>query len=150
MRCIPCYKQLFSIFFSFRQIFSDVFKNIFTFNRKLLILNAIIFYKPLALYRNYVIYLYGTIERVMNIIKINIRGTEMNKMQFSEIDYLLEKKGLDVNEVFNMIADDKEMVYVSNGFLSGLNAEENEIGEWHHYFKKSEDGSFEAGKLKFN
>ena len=82
--------------------------------------------------------------------KYNIRGTEMNKMQFSEIEDYLEEKGLNVNEIFEMIADEKEFIYVSNGFVSGLRSDENESGEWHHFFKKEEDGSFTAGKLKFN
>lgn len=77
-----------------------------------------------------------------------IKGTEMNKLQFSEIeDYLIEK-GMNVNEVFSLIADDKEYVYVSNGFIRGLK-NENEAGEWHHYFKKESDGHFVAGKLQF-
>ena len=81
--------------------------------------------------------------------KYNIRGTEMNKMQFSEIEDYLEEKGLNVNEIFEMIADEKEFIYVSNGFVRGLTATENEIGEWHHYFQKEEDGNFVAGKMKF-
>lgn len=86
----------------------------------------------------------------MTIQKLHIRGTEMNKMQFSEIDYLLEEKGLNVNQAFDLMADEKEYVYVSNGFLNGLKKEEIDSFEWHHYFKKQEDGTFEAGKLQFN
>ena len=86
----------------------------------------------------------------MKLNKYNIRGTEMNKMQFSEIEYYLEEKGLNVMEVFAQIADENEFIYVSNGFVRGLTTNENEIGEWHHYFKKEADGSFTAGKLKFN
>lgn len=86
----------------------------------------------------------------MKLVKYNIRGTEMNKMQFSEVeDYLLEK-GLNVDEVFSQIADENEFIYVSNGFVMGLKEKENEQGEWHHYFKKESDGFFTAGKLKFN
>ncbi|HRB60851.1 MAG TPA: hypothetical protein PLP80_15215 [Niabella sp.] len=85
----------------------------------------------------------------MKIQKYNIRGAEMNKMQFSEIEDYLEEKGLNVNEIFEMIADEKEFIYVSNGFVSGLRSDENEIGEWHHFFKKEEDGNFIAGKMKF-
>jgi hypothetical protein len=84
----------------------------------------------------------------VKIQKYNIRGTEMNKLQFSEIEDYLEEKGLNVNEVFNQIADEKEFIYVSNGFISGLK-NENEDKEWHHFFKKEEDGNFTAGKLKF-
>ena len=86
----------------------------------------------------------------MKIQKINIRGTEMNKVQFSEIeDYLLEKN-LNVNEAFNLLADDKEFIYVSNGFIRGLELKENEIGEWHHFFKKNDDNSFNGCTYKFN
>lgn len=86
----------------------------------------------------------------MKILKYNIRGTEMNKMQFSEIDELLSEKGINANEAFDLMADENEMVYVSNGFIMGLNAKKNEAGEWHHFFKKDIDGNFTAGKLKFN
>ena len=85
----------------------------------------------------------------MNGLKYNIRGTEMNKMQFSEIEIYLQEKGLNVDNVFFQIADENEFIYVSNGFIKGLKANENEIGEWHHYFKKEQDGSFLAGKLNF-
>lgn len=85
----------------------------------------------------------------MKLIKYNIRGTEMNKMQFSEIEIYLEEKGLNIDEVFDKIADENEFIYVSNGFVRGLTSEENEIGEWHHYFKKEDDGNFIAGKLNF-
>ncbi len=81
---------------------------------------------------------------------LDIRGTRMNKIQFSEIESFLEEKGLNVNESFDLLADEKEFVYVSNGFVEGLNKSENEPGEWHHFFKKDIDGSFEAGKFKFN
>jgi hypothetical protein len=79
----------------------------------------------------------------------NIRGTQMNKIQFSEIESYLEEKGLNVAAVFEMIADENEFVYVSNGFVSGIKAKENEAGEWHHFFKKDSDGDFIAGKLQF-
>ena len=85
----------------------------------------------------------------MKIDKYNIRGTEMNKMQFSEIADYLEEKGMNVNEVFEMLADEREYIYVSNGFINGLKSNDNEHGEWHHYFKKDIDGHFIAGKLKF-
>ena len=86
----------------------------------------------------------------MNAQKYNIRGTEMNKMPFSEIESYLEEKCLDVMSIFMQIADDNEYVYVSNGFVRGLREENNEVGEWHHYFKKESDGNFIAGKLNFN
>jgi len=39
---------------------------------------------------------------------LDIRGTRMNKIQFSEIESILEKKGLNVNEAFDLLADEKE------------------------------------------
>ena len=86
----------------------------------------------------------------MKTQKINIRGTEVNKISFSDIEFSLEEKGLNVNLIFSQIADQNEFVYVSNGFLRGLNSNENEVGEWHHYFTKDIDGHFIAGKLNFN
>lgn len=86
----------------------------------------------------------------MKTEKYNIRGTEMNKIQFSEIEDLLSDKGIDVDNAFNLMADDREFVYVSNGFIRGINAEINDSGEWHHFFKKESDGSFRAGKFQFN
>jgi len=101
-------------------------------------------------YNDYLCVSKGSKINIMTTQKFNIRGTEMNKVQFSEIEFDLESKGLNVNEVFYLIADDNEFVYVSNGFLSGLRKDVNECGEWHHYFKKESDGSFVAGKLQFN
>lgn len=90
-------------------------------------------------------------QRDMKVQKFFHRGTEINKIAFSEIEYDLEDKGIDVMKAFMLMADENENVYVSNGFLRGLGAaSENEDGEWHHYFKKDEDGSFEAFKFKFN
>lgn len=86
----------------------------------------------------------------MKTEKYNIRGTEINKIQFSEIEDLLSDKGIDVNNAFNLMADDREFVYVSNGFVRGLNSEINDSGEWHHFFKKESDNSFTAGKFQFN
>lgn len=86
----------------------------------------------------------------MKIEKYNIQGSEFNKIQFSEIEFDLEAKGFNVNEAFNLMADKKEYVFVSNGFLRGLRADVNESGEWHHFFKKQLDGTFEAGKFQFN
>lgn len=86
----------------------------------------------------------------MTTAKYNVRGTEINKIQFSEIESYLEDKELNVDAIFNQIADENEFVYVSNGFVKGLMNEENEVGEWHHFFKKEIDGTFTAGKLNFN
>jgi len=85
----------------------------------------------------------------MKIQKYNIRGTEMNKVQFSEIESYLDEKGLNVNEAFEMLADENEFIYVSNGFIKGLTTNENEEKEWHHFFKKENDGCFVAGKMMF-
>lgn len=73
----------------------------------------------------------------MEMQKYNIRGTEINKIQFSEIESYLEDKGININATFDMISDEKEFVYVSNGFVKGLTAEVTESGEWHHFFKKN-------------
>ena len=86
----------------------------------------------------------------MKTEKYNIRGTEINKIQFSEIEDLLSDKGINVNKAFELMADDREFVYVSNGFVRGLNSEINDNGEWHHFFKKESDGSFISGKFQFN
>jgi hypothetical protein len=85
----------------------------------------------------------------MKIQKLNIRGSVFNKVQFSEICDDLEDLGFDVDSVFNLICDDKEFCYVSNGFLNALRTPIQE-GEWHHFFKKEDDGSFVAGKLNFD
>jgi hypothetical protein len=60
---------------------------------------------------------------------LNVKGSRVFKMQFSEIESYLEEKGFNVDQVFNMMADEKEMVYVSNGFLSALKSETIELGE---------------------
>ena len=86
----------------------------------------------------------------MKTEKYNIRGTEMNRIQFSEIEDLLSDKGINVNEAFELMADSREYVYVSNGFVRGLNSDVNDSGEWHHFFKKDTDGTFTAGKFQFN
>jgi len=83
----------------------------------------------------------------MKTFKFNYRGTEINKIQFSEIESYLEDKGLNTDSAFNMMADENEFVYVSNGFLKGL-LNENESGEWHHFFVK--ENGYEAGKFSFN
>lgn len=83
----------------------------------------------------------------MKTFKFNHRGTEINKIQFSEIEMYLEEKGINVHDAFDLMADEKEFVYVSNGFVRCL-FNENEIGEWHHFFVK--ENGFEALKLKFN
>lgn len=85
----------------------------------------------------------------MKIQKLNIRGTEMNKIRFAEIESYLEERGLDVNSAFAQMADENEFVYVSNGFINGLVRDEKQDGEWHHFFKKDTEGHFIAGKLQF-
>lgn len=77
------------------------------------------------------------------------RGTQINKIAFSEIEYILEEKGLNADTAFNLMADENEFIYVSNGFVSGLKKDNNENGEWHHFFIK-DGNSFNAGKFNFN
>lgn len=92
-------------------------------------------------------------HRVMKIeiaAKFSSRGTEINKVFFSDMEDALEEKGFNISEVFGMLADENEVVYVSNGFVAGLERSENEDGEWHHFFVKQPDGSFTAEKFKFN
>jgi hypothetical protein len=86
----------------------------------------------------------------MKTQKFFVQGSEFNKMQFSEIESYLEDKGMNVNAIFSQIADENEFIYVSNGFVNGLSKDENSKGEWHHYFTKNSDGTFDAGKLMFN
>lgn len=85
----------------------------------------------------------------MKSTQFNYRGTTINKIQFSEIEEYLEEKEFNVNNCFNMLADENEFIYVSNGFVRGLTSEENEDVEWHHFFKKDEEGNFEAFKMSF-
>ena len=82
----------------------------------------------------------------MKTAKLNIKGSQINKIYFSDIEYDLEEKGFDIDTLFDLMADDNECIYVSNGFLTGLKSE-NEPGEWHHYFIKEND--FEAKRLTF-
>lgn len=84
----------------------------------------------------------------MKTLKIQHRGTEINKIQFSEIESYLIDLGLNADVVFAQIADENEFVYVSNGFVSGLKKEAVEAGEWHHFFVK-DGNSFEARKMQF-
>ena len=85
----------------------------------------------------------------MKTFKFFHRGSEINKIQFSEIEDLLLEKGFNIDDLFEIMADEDENIFVSNGFLRGLNASENEEGEYHHYFKKDKYGSFDAFKLNF-
>lgn len=85
----------------------------------------------------------------MKTQKFFVRGSEFNKLQFSEIESYLEAKGINVNAIFSQIADDNEFIYISNGFVNSLLKNENSQEEWHHYFTKNSDGTFEAGKLIF-
>lgn len=86
----------------------------------------------------------------MKVQTFTHRGSQINKIPFSEIEYDLQDKGFNTNELFCKMADENEFIYVSNGFLRGLNEDVNQDGEWHHYFKKDSDGDFYAEKLKFN
>jgi hypothetical protein len=84
----------------------------------------------------------------MKTVQFNHRGTTINKVQFSEVEDILEEKGFNVDNCFNNMADENEFIYVSNGFIFGLNNENNDT-EWHHFFKKDADGNFEAFKMSF-
>lgn len=96
--------------------------------------------------------MYQQKQTVMNTVKFFNNGSTFNKVQFSEIEFDLDKLNLNINECFILMADEKEFVYVSDGFLTGLRKDIDEIesGEWHHYFKKDENGNFDAFKLNFN
>lgn len=86
----------------------------------------------------------------MKTFKIHHRGHEINKIFFWDLEYLFEEKGFDINNIYSLMVDEKEYVYVSNGFIKGLDRKEVENGEWHHYFKKDGNGDFDAFKLNFN
>jgi hypothetical protein len=86
----------------------------------------------------------------MKTEKINYRGTEINKIDFYELEDFLEEKGLYKKVFNNCLNEENGCVYISNGFLLGLKTEENTPNEWHHYFVKQLDGSFECEKLNFN
>lgn len=79
----------------------------------------------------------------------NYRGSEFQKVYFSDIEDDLIDFGFNSDELFELMADENECVYVSNGFLRGLK-NQPEIGEWHHYFKRNDEGDFDAFKLNFD
>ena len=76
---------------------------------------------------------------------INYRGTMIMKCHISDVETSLLNKGLNIDVLFG----DDDYCYVSDGFLTGLAKEENESGEWHHYFTK-EGAIFNANKMYFN
>lgn len=80
------------------------------------------------------------------------RGTEINKVYFYDVEDLFENLSIDSNQVYNLLADENEFIYISNGFCNALknSSEDIQNGEWHHYFTKEEDGSFQANKFYFN
>lgn len=73
------------------------------------------------------------------------RGTEIKKVHINSVQEYLETKGLDIDTLFG----DDDYMYVSDGFIRGLYAEENTDGEYHHYFTKNYDGTFDAHKMNF-
>lgn len=84
-------------------------------------------------------------------MKFTYRGTEINKIDINSIESLLENKGININEAYSLMGDGQsDFIYVSNGFLRGLNDLDTQPKEWHHYFKKNNDDSFEAFKLNFD
>lgn len=84
----------------------------------------------------------------MKAIQFTQGATTINKIQFCEIEDYLAEKGINVNDAFELLADENEFVFLSNGFVFGLKEETLE-GEWHHYFVKV-DGFYEARKFNFN
>ena len=78
----------------------------------------------------------------------NHRGSQINRLQFSEIEDYLNEKGINVDNAFNEMADEHEYIYVSNGFINALDRE-NDPSEWHHYFIKDGSNHFIAKKLRF-
>lgn len=87
----------------------------------------------------------------MNVQKFNYRGTEINKVLFEELEDAMTSLGMNVKESKMLLTDNLEsdFAYVSNGFLCGLRQEEITQNEWHHYFIKQNDSSFEAEKFNF-
>lgn len=83
----------------------------------------------------------------MDIQKLNIKGSQVNKIYFSDIEDYLIDCGFDSDELFDIMADSNECIYISNGFLSAVKRNDFEGGEWHHYFIK--DNDFEAKRLQF-
>jgi hypothetical protein len=80
--------------------------------------------------------------------KIYHRGTEINKINVWDNEDIFEAKGFDPLTICIDLGNGGDFIYVSNGFVCGMNQEETTIGEWHHYFVKTEDG-FEAEKFTF-
>lgn len=82
----------------------------------------------------------------------NHRGTTINKIDLTNFQEELDFLGLDFMSVWMELGDgETDFIYVSNGFLGLLNNPENMTdGEWHHFFKKNNDGTFEACKFQFN
>jgi hypothetical protein len=85
----------------------------------------------------------------MKIEIYHIKGKTINKAQFSIIEDYAEKFDKNTNQLFALMADEKEHVYFSNGFKQALTSSYVSKGEWHHYFKKDGRGGFDAGKVFF-
>lgn len=85
---------------------------------------------------------------MISVQKISHRGTEINKISLN--DNYDELSELNYFNELCLIADEKEIIYVSNGFLNALKKEKFEEGEWHHYFVKDKEGHFEAEKFNFS
>ena len=87
----------------------------------------------------------------MKTEKINYRGTEINKVDAYDVQDLLIDMDLNGKNILSQInPNEDDNVYVSNGFLYALKNQESTINEWHHYFIKKLDGSFECEKVNFN
>lgn len=82
---------------------------------------------------------------------ISNRGTSIIKLWICDkVEEMLENINISPRQLEDQIGDGNGYIYISNGFLSALEYGSVEEREWHHYFKKDEDGNFYAGKYCFN
>ena len=81
--------------------------------------------------------------------QITQSSTTINKVYFSDVEDLFEALGINADIAFQILADEKECIYVSTRFVEALERGNVEEGEWHHYFVKDTDGRFTAEKFNF-
>lgn len=81
---------------------------------------------------------------------INHKGTRINKLHFEELQSILEESSINFNvdAIVNEVCGMDDYAYVSCGFLYGIESNEIDVHEWHHYFK-NEGSDFSAHKLNF-
>jgi hypothetical protein len=78
------------------------------------------------------------------------RGTKINKLDVWECEEAFENLGINIYDIIDTCcSEDSDFIYISSGFLHMLEMEEKVDGEYHHYFIKQEDGSFECETYKF-